>query len=327
MSVWKTRRAGMALALAGSLVATQAMADVEREVSRASGYETVVERKVEGELSPEGLRQASLLTAQIVAHLNAATENLADQDREGARQEIRKARTLAKVVRDMLPVTEVVTVVKDASGNEVYRDVRRVQDDLIPVFEGLVEMEVVQPIVDAKKEQAAVRGLELTDADLIYTSVLVDLSYVDRKLARAEQLLDDPVAALAQLVLAQTNGIHFRSDEIDDPLVEAQSALRLAERNLAEGRIEGARRNLARARLRLETYRGLVGEARGKEVAELERQLADLAAKIEEPGATERLRAYWHRVTGWLRRERGEAHTTTSGAEGTGAATAAPKGS
>ena len=326
MSVRKTRRAGMALALLGSFVAAQAMAAVEREVSRASGYETVVERTVEGELSPEGLRQASLLTSQIVAHLNAATDHLADQEGEAAREEIQKARTLVRVVRDMLPVTEVVTVVKDASGNEVYRDVRRVQDDLVPIFTGLVEMEVVQPIVDAKKEQAAVRGLELADADLIYTAVLVDLSYVDRKLARAEQLLEDPVAALAQLVLAQTNGIHFRVDEVDDPLVEAQSALRLAERNLAQGRIEGARRNLARARLRLEAYRGLVGEARGREVAELERQLAELAAKIEEPGATERLRAYWHRVTGWLRRERGEAHSTTQ-AGGAGAAGEARAGS
>ncbi len=262
-----------------------------------------------------------------MAHLNGATEKLADQDREGARTEIQKARTLVRVVRDMLPVTEVVTAVKDSSGNEVYRDVRRVQDDMIPIFQGLVEMEVVRPIVDARKEQAAVRGVELTDADLIYTSVLVDLSYVERKLARAEALLDEPVAALAQLVLAQTNGIHFRSDEIDDPLVEAQSALRLAERNLADGRIEGARRNLARARVHLETYRGLVGQARAEEVAELERQVTDLAAKIEEPGATERLRSYWHRVTGWLRRESGEAHTTTSGAQGAVPETGPSKGS
>ncbi len=327
MGLRKTRRAGMALALLSPLVLAGPAPAVEREVSRAAGYETVVERKVEGELSPEGLRQASLLTAQVVAHLNAATEALADRDRDGARAEIQKARTLVRVIRDMLPVTEVVTVVKDASGNEVYRDVRRVQDDLIPVFEGLVEMEVVQPIVDAKKEQAAVRGIELADADLIYTSVLVDLSYVERKLARAEALLEDPVAALAQLVLAQTNGIHFRSDEVDDPLVEAQSALRLAERNLADGRLEGARRNLARARVHLETYRGLVGEARREEVAELERQLADLAAKIEEPGATERLRGYWHRVTGWLRRGSGEAHTTTSEAGASGPEPAGPKGS
>ncbi len=52
MTLRKMRRAATALALVTSLSAAGALAAVEREVSRAGGYETVVERRVEGELSP-----------------------------------------------------------------------------------------------------------------------------------------------------------------------------------------------------------------------------------------------------------------------------------
>ena len=72
-----------------------------------------------------------------------------------------------------------------AQGKEVYRDVQKVQDDQIPLFSGEIAVEVVEPLVEAKKDQAALKGLKLADADIIHTSMLVDLGYIDRKLTRA----------------------------------------------------------------------------------------------------------------------------------------------
>ena len=148
-------------------------------------YKTTVERQTEGELTAEDLHQASLLTSQLLMHVNKATLQLADARMDTAHSELEKAESLAKVVRGLLPVTVVTTSVKDAQGKEIYRNVQRVQDDQIPISEGDIAVEVVEPIVEAKKDEAALKGVRLADADLIRTSVLVDLSFVERKLKRA----------------------------------------------------------------------------------------------------------------------------------------------
>jgi len=122
-------------------------------------YKTFVERQSEGDLSAEDLHQASLLTSQLLTHVNKATHLLADSQTEGARAEMDRAESLLKVVRGILPTTMVTTTVRDAQGKEVYREVDRVQDDQIPIFEGQVALEVVEPIVEAKRDEAALKGL------------------------------------------------------------------------------------------------------------------------------------------------------------------------
>ena len=92
-------------------------------------YKTLVERQGEGELSAEDLHQASLLTSQLLEHVNKAAHLMADNQSNGARSEIERAESLLKVVRGLLPTTVVTTTVRDAQGKEVYRDVERVQDD------------------------------------------------------------------------------------------------------------------------------------------------------------------------------------------------------
>ena len=118
-------------------------------------YQTTVERHTEGSLSAQDLHQVSLLTSRIVNHINEAVKALLDQDPDAARPEIENGRKLTKVVRELLPVTTVVTVVKDAKGKEVYRDVDKVQEDRIPLYSGMIATEVVEPIIDAQKTSTA----------------------------------------------------------------------------------------------------------------------------------------------------------------------------
>ena len=87
-------------------------------------YKTFVERQSEGDLSAEDLHQASLLTSQLLTHVNKATHLLADSQTDGARAEMDRAESLLKVVRGILPTTVVTTTVRDAQGKEVYREVR-----------------------------------------------------------------------------------------------------------------------------------------------------------------------------------------------------------
>src|SRR5208282_3569289 len=181
-------------------------------ISTGSGkqYKTTVERKTEGDLAGEDFRQASLLTSRVVLHLNKAALYLGGEKNDQARQELESGLSLIGIVRRLLPTTTVTTIVRDNEGKEVYRYVDRVQEDSIPLHEGLVAVNMMEPITDAKQGEAAVHGVRLADAELIHTSVLVKLDYVESKLNRALRLLKDkPEDALAQLALAQSQGVDY----------------------------------------------------------------------------------------------------------------------
>lgn len=319
LTINKVRSAAMALclgslALSGQLLQAAEQANNPTSSTYGSGknYKTTVERKTGGELSAEDLHQASLLSSQMLLHLNAAATLCLDGKGETAKPEIEKAQSLAGIIRSLLPTTTVTTTVKDAAGKEVYRDEQKVQNDQIPIFSGAIALEVVEPIVEAKKDQAALKGLKLADADIIHTSMLADLSYIERKLARAAQLLNKPEDAAAQLALAQNVGIRLSMHKEDSPLVEVQHALRLAERMVQEKKYDGAKANLQLAKLRLETYRGLVGTAEAKPAADLEKEIEKISGELERPGVSDRIRGMWDKATSWFKRESGQAHDTTT---------------
>jgi hypothetical protein len=275
-------------------------------------FQTTVERRSQGELSAEDLHQASLLASQLLTHVNQAMEELADMHADAARTDIEKAQLLAKVVHGLLPTTVVTTTVKDAQGKEIYRDEQQVQEGQIPIFSGDVATEVVEPIVEAKQDEAALKGVKLADAKIIHTAVLVDLNYAERKLKRAAELMAKPQEASAELALIQSDGVHFYAHQEDNPLVEAQEALRLAERMVREGKFEGAKANLVTAKLQLEAYHAVVGVDAGVAVADLEKEIQNLSGQLQTPGAADQIRGMWDQVTGWFKRESGQAHQTTT---------------
>ena len=133
---------GLVLLLAGAVLAWSvarsdaATAGMATTNTYGSGklYKTSVERQSEGDLSAEDLHQASLLTSQLLEHVNKATHLLADSQTDSARAEMERAESLLKVVRGLLPTTVVTTTVRDAQGKEIYREVDRVQDDQIPIL-------------------------------------------------------------------------------------------------------------------------------------------------------------------------------------------------
>ena len=279
-------------------------------------YQTTVERQTEGELTADDLHQASLLTSQLLLHVNEATLQLADARLDPARSELEKAEALAKVVRGLLPVTIVTTTVRDAHGKDIYHDVQRVQDDQIPISEGDIAVEVVEPIIEAKKDDASLKGVKLADADLIHTRVLVDLSFIERKLTRAAELIGKrqegtrPKEAAAELALAQTQGIRFAVHKEDSPLVDVQHALRLAERMVREKKYEGAKANLQLAKVHLGTYRAVMDETSAKPVADLEREIDTLSSQLQASGTADQIGSLWNRVGSWFTREPGQTQQT-----------------
>lgn len=240
---------GLAL-LPATLSAQESKGDAAAPATTGSGdrYKTTISQETKGELKPEDARQISVLASRILAHVHNAARFLGEEKTDQARAELEHAQTLAKIVREMLPVTVVSTTTTDARGKEVYRYEDRVQDDQIPIVEGLINVEVVQPIVEAKKEQAALKGLQLADADLIHTAVLLNLDYVESKIRQALAKLKEPDKARSELLAASAIGVRFVTHKEDHPLVNVQAALRLAEQQVREGKHEGAKANLQLAR-------------------------------------------------------------------------------
>jgi len=301
------------LALSGAIssqASEQASSPATETYGSGKSYKTTIERQSEGELSAEDLHQASLLSSQLLKHLNAAAVDCIDGKGDSAKPEIEKAQSLAGIVRQLLPTTTVTTIVKDAQGKEVYRDVQKIQEEQIPIFSGDIAVEVVEPLVEAKRDQAALKGLKLADVDIIHTAVLADLGFIERKLARAAQLLSKPEDAAEQLALAQDVGIRFATHKEDSPLVEVQHALRLAERMVQEKKYDGAKANLLAAKLRLETYRGLVGADAARPAADLEKEIEKISGEIEKPGVADRIRGMWDKATSWFKKESGQARET-----------------
>ena len=279
-------------------------------------YTTSVERETEGELSAEDFRQVTTLGSHIIAHLNKATECVEDHSLDKAAEELEKALVLCRVIRKLLPTTTVVTVVKDAGGKEVYRSKEVVQDDLVPVYRDMIAVDVVQPVEAARRQLDAAKGLMLADAEIIETSVLLDLGYVERKMNRTRNLMTkDTEQAFDELVLAQTVGIQFSVDKEDSSLIKAQRALRLAERMVNDKKIEGAEANLRLARFYLDTYKTVVDEKRAEKVAALQEDIDRLFGTLEEEESESRIRGLWGRVTNWFSREPGQSHQTTAGPE------------
>ncbi len=291
-----------------SASATESLRPATIVTGSGQRYKTTVQTEVRGELHPEDFRQASLLTSRVVAHLVQAGQYLADGRSNEAGTELKQARDLVKIVRELLPTTIVTTIVSDADGKEVYRYVDQVQDDLIPLFQGMIAVEVVEPIAEAKKEAAEIQGLRLADAELLHTSVLVELGYVERKINRALELLGDkPEEAFGQILLAQTQGITFTANKEDDPLVNAQHALQIAERMVRQGRYDAAKDNLQIAKNHLVLYRGLIPESETGKVRQLEQEISKLQNEIKKEGAAGEIRGFWDRIAGWFARKPGEA--------------------
>ena len=80
--------------------------------------------------------------------------------------------------------------------------------------------------------------------------------------------------------------------------------------------VDQANANLQTAKVQLEAYRALVDTSAGVPVTGLENDIQKLSGELQSPGAADSIRAMWDNVTGWFRRESGQAHQVTNSPPG-----------
>jgi hypothetical protein len=214
-----------------------------------------------------------------------------------------------------LPRTTVHTRTTAPDGKVIYEDQREVQDDQVPLYEGMVHARTLAPILAAQRDASQVAGVRVVESESISTAVTADLDLVEAQLTRAAKALNDKKSddAAAALLLAQVQGVDIRYNKEDTPLAEARDAIWLAKRALEENNSAQARANLAIARTRLEIYRQILPEDRRQDVNQMLSQVSQMEAQLRKEAnqpadRAERTRQgnavtqWWDEVNRWFKR-------------------------
>src|SRR3954452_14153372 len=178
-----------ALVLAGPALAQQAPSTsaehesksgpVVRTFGAEGGYRTEVKSETKGVLSQEDRRQVSLLAAQVFQHIDEARQALDADDAKQARTEINKGRDAVKAVRALLPRTTVRTKTTAPDGKVIYEDEREVQEDRVPLFEGMIHARTPAPLQEAQRDASRIAAVRVVESETISTEVMADLDTVE----------------------------------------------------------------------------------------------------------------------------------------------------
>jgi hypothetical protein len=299
---------------------------VVRTYGAKGGYRTEVISETKGSLSEENRRQVAVLTAQVFQHIDEARLALDADDLKRAHKEVDKGRQALKTIRALLPWTTIHTKTTAPDGTVVYEDQREVQENQVPLFEGMLSAKTLTPIAVAKQEAGnnknnkqeatEIKGVRLVSSETITTQVFADLNVVEAQLMRAVKALDanktdDADKALAA---AQVRGVEFRYNKEDTPLAQARDAMWLAKRSLEENNAVQAQDNLSVARQSLRLYREIAPKERLKDVDQMLKEVDELDAKLRQETAqqpassSERMQqgktatGWWERINQWFRR-------------------------
>jgi flagellin-specific chaperone FliS len=288
---------------------------VVRSFGAEGGYRTEVKSETQGTLSPDDRRQISLLAAQVFQHVDKARRALDADDTKQARKEVDKGREAIRAIRAMQPRTNVHTRTTAPDGKVIYEDEREVQEDRVPLFEGMLHARTLAPIREAQSDASRVAGVRVVASETLSTEVTADIDFVEAQLGRAAKALDDKKTedAAGALVVAQVRGVEFRYTKEDAPLAEARDALWLAKRALEENNTTQAQANLGVARLRLEVYRQVLPEGKRQDVTQMLSEVDQLESKlrreVNQPAShAERAKQgsavtqWWERLDGWFKR-------------------------
>ena len=150
---------------------------VVRTFGAEGGYRTEVRSETKGTLGQDDRRQVSLLAAQVFQHVDEARRALDADDAKQARKEVDKGREAIKAVRALLPTTTVHTRTTAPDGKVIYEDEREVQEDRVPLFEGMLHARTLAPIQEAQRDASRVAGVRVVESETISTEVTADLDY------------------------------------------------------------------------------------------------------------------------------------------------------
>jgi len=300
---------------AGSAADETKTSPVVRTFGTEKGYRTEVTSEPQGTLGAEDRRQVSLLAAQVFQHVDEARQALDAGDAKQARNEVDRGNEALRAIRAILPKTSVHTRTTAPDGKVIYEDRREVQEDQVPLYEGMIHARTLAPILAARRDATRVAGVRVVESEAISTEVTADLDLIEAQLDKAARALEEKKTddAAQALLAAQVRGVDLHYSQVDTPLAAARDAIWLTRRALEENNTTQARANLNVARQQLELYRQLLPEGHRQDVTQMMTEVGQLEAKLRQEtnqtaSAAERTRQgnsvtrWWEQVNDWFRR-------------------------
>jgi hypothetical protein len=192
--------------LRGAMIATAvttALACTALPVMAGSGYTETVS-VYQRELDPQVAQIAVDTGRALVRDMNGALAHLNSNDMQLARGEVKKGLSLANALQAILPYTVVVDKLVDQRGKVDYQDQQAFQDDILPIYSDIEELEVFAPQAAAKAKQhlseanrhmkagdkqAAKESLKAVSDDISEGTAYLPVGYVHTELRTADSAL------------------------------------------------------------------------------------------------------------------------------------------
>lgn len=273
------------------------------------------------QLNAKEAQALSLAAGEIVRQSNFAVRALENQNLSEAKSDVAKALTLVKIVEQAAPRTIIET--KISSGKLVFKDNKSVPDSIIPIYDELEGVSVLEPVIAAKKRSLAkssgapgTMGVGL-DEEMVQTSVSLDVALAKFQLlkAKAALLAKNEKAASRALERLDTDVIFSYAQE-DRPLLTVRDNLILAKKAILASRYAEAQAALDAAKTALEEYSKSSKNSHAEEADILRSKISDLEDSVKsqeekKPGspadispkvssAPAHLDHWWNKVRGWF---------------------------
>ncbi|MEC4675529.1 MAG: hypothetical protein VST72_01215 [Nitrospirota bacterium] len=264
------------------------------------------------ELTDEESQAISIAAGRVLKHTAQAMEALGEEKKDDALKHIDKGLTLLRIIKNAAPHYKVDVEIR--SGDITYKDEDEVSQKLVPVFDELDDIEIINPVIQEKKgrKSSATDAPVVTFAGIDYTTMNLNTYVAANMLRRAKKNINDDKTgdAISDLRTIQVDGVVFEFDEVDLPLERAADNLKLAEQELKrKDRHDEARTALNAASDELGKYEKATGDHRSEEVRGLNREIDKLAKQISpEMSATEKEKAaskisgWWNRIIKWFKK-------------------------
>lgn len=272
---------------------------------QAAGSPTIQEQvqvSPQTHLTGQEASALSSAAARVLRHIAEARAALHKQDITAAQTQLGKADTLMDIINATLPTTKVKDRIWVAKKHLEYEDTQTVLPDLVPISNGLDEIEDFAPapvkkarahLAEARKQlhngdkKAANEALSATDAALVYTEVDLPLTQTRAAVNTARQELNkgDTKAADEALRNAEDNVVVL-SVTLDAPLSQARESLWQATQDLAAGAVDAVRKDIASAESQLSRVAESADEVTRNTARALQDELQSLKGRLSQQGGS-----------------------------------------
>ncbi|MDR4499220.1 MAG: hypothetical protein MRK02_15080 [Candidatus Scalindua sp.] len=267
----------------------------------------------------------SLAAGKILSHAESARLSLLKKKNDDAVRHIDQGLKLVYIIENVVPKRKVTTDIK--SGDLAYHNEEEVVQRYITIYDESYVEDIVTPVLQSKKSKLSLKPtnkvekskdepVTVTPTEEFsmwnHTSMKLDVILAKRMLEEAENALKNSKSddAITDLETIQTQGVTFRFETAELPLVEGANNLKIAQLEVQEGKYPEALSTLKLASDDLKKYEQLAGESRGKEVHGLHQEIDKLTNSLDDEKDLKKamkdieksISSWWGRATNWFKK-------------------------